>query len=539
MPIGDIDYREYFLDQTIEELRKAFSFFDASGDGFIETSELVNMFRQLGKAITKSQLRDILAEVDVDENGMIDFEEYCLLEIKMTRARPRADLIDYTTYLPEGVIKQLERWFTLNDTADSGYISTDCIMRILEQQGYNMVSQDFYDDVLSDCDPEGIGSLDFDNFCAFWAIITKARKLVNYREYLTAAEVREYREQFDKVSQGRPGGITRHELDTLLRGAGITLKTRQVNAIFQDFDQDRSGMIDLEEFCVMMLRMRGARKLRTISPATCSCYDLWHLEGFTVLELQRAGFGLSDFAKIGLPVRQLVRTGEFTALELRRAGYSAVDLRRGGVGLFELRSCGYSLAELRLAGFSAAALSEANRSLQGSISSGNLMILPQICPRPVRSSWSKNARNSASFEVLKNGDVEHVGAKLPVGAPAGWVVPEMRQMTPVIREHTDWQGQRSRPPSAVSTRPVRPESGKKFQPFGNIACQGGSGFIFDADGCMRRKGGHMTCTQEERRNAANRRSSLNKHEVFLRQLTGDSASAPLINQAPWNDLPKF
>eukprot|EP00930_Biecheleria_cincta_P034626 TRINITY_DN23901_c0_g1_i1.p1 TRINITY_DN23901_c0_g1~~TRINITY_DN23901_c0_g1_i1.p1 ORF type:complete len:501 (+),score=69.12 TRINITY_DN23901_c0_g1_i1:80-1582(+) len=472
MPIGDIDYREYFLQDTIDQLEKAFQYYDATGDGAIDTSELFNMFRQLGKPVTKHQLRDLVSEVDVDDNGEIDFEEYCLLEIKMTRARPRADLIKYREYLTEATIKQLDRWFTLNDMGDDGLITVDAIMRIVEQQAFSTASPEFCEDVLSEVDPQGTGSLDFDRFCAFWAIITRARKLVNYREFLTGDEVNAYREQFNQASLTRPGVINRQELDSILRNLGITIKARMLNSIFHDFDHDRSGSLDFEELCVMMLRLRAVRKIRTISPETCSCHDLWHLEGFTVLELQRSGFGLQDFAKIGVPVRQLYRTGEFTALELRKAGYSAGDLRRGGVGLIELRSCGYSLAELRLAGFSAAALAEANRSLQGSISSGNLMILPQICPRPVRSSWSKHARKSASFEVLKNGDVEQI-ASLP---PKGWVVPEMRQMTPVIREHTDWD-----------RRPTSSRRENRFKTFRNVSrpALDGGGFILDACGLMR------------------------------------------------------
>jgi len=416
MTIGEIDIKDYFDQETLEALEKAFLEFDTSGDGSIGKDELRDLFAKLGKTLTKKQVDAIVREIDSDGNGEIDFEELCYLEIVMSGARPQAHLIDYKTFLPEKTIKQLEQWFSLNDMDDSGAISIDDALKIAEQQDVK-VSMDDVTALLSEVKSAADGWLDLPSFCALWTCMTNAQKIINYREYLEAEEVAAYRAMFQEAYEDGKEELNRKQVSEVLRNTGLVRVRRHLTRIWEEMAIDKKTMLDFAQFCVVIVRLMKRRKYREVNPQTCTCAGLYE-EGFTVKELLMSGFKLKDFEAIRIPARKLYQDGGFSALELRRVGYTATDLRRAGLGIVELRSCGFSLSELRTAGFSAAGLAEANRSMHGCFSMGDFTLLPQI--------------------GLKTSNIS--AAKLTWGGVFSNKDPKTFQrvtMTPLIREHTD------------------------------------------------------------------------------------------------------
>lgn len=427
MPIADIDYREYFTPERIDELAQAFKKYDTEGTGALGEAQLHVMFRKLGKNLTRQQLREVMKEVDFDGSGEVEFEELCVLEIKMSRTRPRADLVDYRDYLDERTIHQLETLFVQQDPFGRGSIGLTELHRIIEIMGCK-APQEEVEEVRAEVDKDDTGEIEFDKLCSFWAVLNKQRKRINYREFLSTEQVAGFRRMFEMFDTRGAQTISRYELDQLFRHQGLALKKQQLNSLLRDFDADGSGDIDFEEFCIMMLRLKGLRRRRCINPDTSNCMDLWREEHFSIRELQQSGFGVEDFRKVGIPVGKIYAEGRVSALELRRAGYTSTELRRGGVGVNELRSCGFSLADLRNAGFSDLALAKANKALRLSLSTGDLSVLPQQRPRS-RADFGKGRAGSTATGTTP--------------LPCPWVVPP-RQMTPQIREHTDWRPRLSR-----------------------------------------------------------------------------------------------
>lgn len=330
MPVADIEYREYFTPEKIADLKETFESFDSSGDGRIGADELYGMFKKLGKNLTRSQIREVMREVDADGSGEIEFEELCILEIKMARLRPRTDLISYTDYLDPKSIQQLEDMFDRMDTECRGRISILDMKSLLEAQGIQgvqgKVSEDEIDEIISEV--EQGGELEFEAFAAAWAIVNKARKRINYREFLDKEEVEELKTLFDDATLGS-GYMAVNELDHLFRRLGFAMKTKQLRGLLRDFDCDGSGEIDFEEFCVMMLRLKCSKPVRQISPENSDCRTLWLEEDFNAKELQRSGYGIAHMKAAGIPVRQIL-TADVTALELRKSGFSASELRKAG-----------------------------------------------------------------------------------------------------------------------------------------------------------------------------------------------------------------
>ncbi|KAM3141861.1 hypothetical protein pb186bvf_005947 [Paramecium bursaria] len=68
-----------------DEFRAAFRLFDKDGDGTISTSEIGNIMRQLGINPSQAELNEMINEVDVDGNGEVDFDEFCIMMTKRLR----------------------------------------------------------------------------------------------------------------------------------------------------------------------------------------------------------------------------------------------------------------------------------------------------------------------------------------------------------------------------------------------------------------------------------------------------------------------
>ncbi|CAO2842545.1 unnamed protein product [Amaranthus hypochondriacus] len=82
---GSIDYTEFITAtmnrhrlETDENLSKAFRYFDKDNSGYITTDELESAMMEYGIA-DESSIKEILSEVDTDNDGRINYEEFCAM----------------------------------------------------------------------------------------------------------------------------------------------------------------------------------------------------------------------------------------------------------------------------------------------------------------------------------------------------------------------------------------------------------------------------------------------------------------------------
>lgn len=71
--------RALFYSQSDEDLQEAFKFYDSKGTGSIDKDELRVALPLMGEDIEESKVDDLFTEVDKDDSGLIDFEEFCFL----------------------------------------------------------------------------------------------------------------------------------------------------------------------------------------------------------------------------------------------------------------------------------------------------------------------------------------------------------------------------------------------------------------------------------------------------------------------------
>ena len=67
---------ENWSEVQIAEFKEAFALFDVDGDGSITVEELRTVFSSLGQNPSDQELRDMIADVDEDGSGEIDFDEF-------------------------------------------------------------------------------------------------------------------------------------------------------------------------------------------------------------------------------------------------------------------------------------------------------------------------------------------------------------------------------------------------------------------------------------------------------------------------------
>ena len=59
---------------SVDDMHEAFRVFDCEGKGFIPAEDLRSVMNNLGECLTQGEIEEIMGEVDMDGDGMLDFQ---------------------------------------------------------------------------------------------------------------------------------------------------------------------------------------------------------------------------------------------------------------------------------------------------------------------------------------------------------------------------------------------------------------------------------------------------------------------------------
>eukprot|EP00611_Tribonema_gayanum_P009292 TRINITY_DN19079_c0_g1_i1.p1 TRINITY_DN19079_c0_g1~~TRINITY_DN19079_c0_g1_i1.p1 ORF type:complete len:146 (+),score=29.60 TRINITY_DN19079_c0_g1_i1:152-589(+) len=80
-------------EEEIEEIREAFNLFDTDGSGSIDPKELKAAMQSLGFEAKNQTIYQMIADIDKDSSGAIDFEEFLdMMTAKMSDKDTREDI---------------------------------------------------------------------------------------------------------------------------------------------------------------------------------------------------------------------------------------------------------------------------------------------------------------------------------------------------------------------------------------------------------------------------------------------------------------
>lgn len=129
------------------ELKIAFDqFFDTDGSGSIDAKELQTALRALGFDTNKNLVKKMIAEIDVYQNGTIEFEDFLDMMVnKLSSDRWQKE--------------QLEHMFDLLADTSSGKITIDSLSRSLEELDSSMSPEDVAD-MIDKLDMDGDGEIE-------------------------------------------------------------------------------------------------------------------------------------------------------------------------------------------------------------------------------------------------------------------------------------------------------------------------------------------------------------------------------------------
>ena len=138
----------------IKCLKNCFDLFDSKKQDFLSADDLDEILRAMGFRPSKEELMDILAEIDEDGSGEIEFAEFCQLCAKFLVEDPDIDTMK----------RELKDAFRIYDKDGQGFITMDTL-RALIAELLSPLTDEELDGIIAELDEDGSGTMDFDEFC--------------------------------------------------------------------------------------------------------------------------------------------------------------------------------------------------------------------------------------------------------------------------------------------------------------------------------------------------------------------------------------
>ncbi|MBN3291523.1 CETN1 protein, partial [Polypterus senegalus] len=132
-----------------QEIREAFDLFDTDGSGYIDVKELKVAMRALGFEPKKEEIKKMIAEIDKESTGKIDFSDFLgVMTQKMAEKDSKEEIL---------------KAFRLFDDDETGKISFRNLKRVAKELGENLTDEELQE-MIDEADRDGDGEVNEQEF---------------------------------------------------------------------------------------------------------------------------------------------------------------------------------------------------------------------------------------------------------------------------------------------------------------------------------------------------------------------------------------
>lgn len=144
---------EHVLRKKRRELQELFDLFDKDKSGDISSAEMLELLQLLKMAEDETQARDMLAELDDDQSGTVEFQEFFNWMASN----------DQEEETEESIEEYIDGMFDMIDTDESGTITAEEFQTTLKNLGTDLTMEDIQC-MIREVDENGDGDIDREEF---------------------------------------------------------------------------------------------------------------------------------------------------------------------------------------------------------------------------------------------------------------------------------------------------------------------------------------------------------------------------------------
>ena len=136
-------------EDKMNEFKEAFNIFDKDKDGYITAKELGDLIRNLGQTPSEAELQNMINEVDINNNGAIDFKEFLDIMIKKLKDSENEE--------------ELIEAFKIFDKDGNGLIGSEELLNVMVTLGETSNIKEI-EDLIKEVDLDRDGLINYEEF---------------------------------------------------------------------------------------------------------------------------------------------------------------------------------------------------------------------------------------------------------------------------------------------------------------------------------------------------------------------------------------